>query len=138
MDRLPLTSPCHGVSSPSPQWPDLCRLEDWFCNSPICSSPLVQASHAPILLYHRRFSFSNESSEVPFNHHTPECSSHAPTSGSMRQRVGPMRRAASVEALLCHYCCVLSFFLPCCVTSCNFPTLLLSFYPNLFSLQTFC
>jgi hypothetical protein len=121
MDRL-------GVPSPSPFWPDLCRLEDWFFPSPICSSLSAQARHVPLIHLHRRSCFSTNSSAVPFDHHAPERVLHAPErvpATLLRVDLTRWRMVATccpeyADPSLRSRSCVLSCFLICLVTFCYF------------------
>jgi hypothetical protein len=97
---------------------DLCRLEDWFFPSPICSSPSAQARYAPIIHHHRRSNFLANSSAVLFDHHVPERGPHTPTRGSNAPTHGSHSPPCVRQSPPCN-CCVLSFFLLCCVTFCN-------------------
>jgi hypothetical protein len=120
MDRPPPYFPCLGASPSPPKWPDLCRLEDWFFPSPICSSPSAETRQAPIIHHHQRSSSPAISSAVLFDHHAPERGLHAPASGSKRRRVVTTRCPESAVVHLRSNCCVLSLFLICYVTLCNF------------------
>jgi hypothetical protein len=122
MERPPPPLPCLGAPPPSPQWPDLCRLEDRFFPCPICSSPSTRARHAPISHNHRSSSSQADSSVALFDHHVPECGPHAPASGSS----APARGLEFADALPSPLKLLL------CIEF--FPLLLL---PFLFSLQMF-
>jgi hypothetical protein len=109
-----------GAPSPSPIWPDLCRLEDWFFPSPICSSPSAQARHVPLIHLHRRSCFLAISSAAPFDHHASERGPHAPASGSNALARGGHGCPESADVILRSCSCVLGCFLICSVTFCYF------------------
>jgi hypothetical protein len=127
MERPPPPLPCLGAPPPSPQWPDLCRLEDRFFPCPICSFPSAQARYASISHNHRRSSSQADFSVVLFVNHAPERGPYAPASGSnaperAAHALPRVRRCAAQSPLKLLLC--IEFF----------PLLLL---PFLFSLKMF-